>query len=140
MWLSEQMKFGGERPAAAAETGQVSMGGASIAVVTQGERRGLSLALPGGFRWRPALGQRVLVLHSEDGEEIVAGVLTDTGAGLENGELEIQGEKCSIRLDRRGRITISGQQVCLTGGVEISGGLTVDGEPYIPCKCTGGLL
>jgi len=123
MWLSEQIKFGGEFVPAAAEVGQVSLGGAHLAVVTQGERRELSVSLPGGFRWRPKLGQRVLVLNSSEGEAIVMGVLNDEQPALQPGEIEINGPGCSIRLKN--------------GRVEIEGSLTVNGEEYKPCSCTG---
>ena len=126
MWLSEQIKFGGEFVPAAAEVGQVSLGGASLAVVTQGERRQLSIAMPGGFRWRPRLGQKVLVLKSAEGESIVIGALPQEKDSLQPGELEIQGDGCGIRL--------------AGGRVEIEGGLIINGEEYKPCNCTGVIV
>lgn len=123
MWLSEKMKFGGEFIPAAAEVGQVSLGGASLGVVTQGERRELSMAMPGGFRWRPALGDRVLVLKSSEGESIVIGVLPREKRDIKAGELEILGSGSSIKLKG--------------GKVEISGELIINGQSYKPCTCTG---
>lgn len=123
MWLSEQMKFGGEFVPAAAEVGQVSLGGASLAVVTQGERRELALALPGGFKWRPKLGQQVLVLKSAEGESIVIGTIPTEKDSLQPGELEIKGTGSSIKLSG-GRIVIDGE-------------LVINGESYKPCSCTG---
>ena len=123
MWLSEKMKFGGDFIPAAAEVGQVSLGGASLAVVTQGERRELSMAMPGGFRWRPALGDRVLVLKSSEGESIVIGVLPREKRDIKAGELEILGTGSSIKLKG--------------GRVEISGELIINGQSYKPCTCTG---
>ncbi|MGI6028241.1 MAG: hypothetical protein ACOX81_02375 [Candidatus Heteroscillospira sp.] len=140
MWLSEQMKFSGNLERSGAETGVVSLGGAAIAVVTQGERRKLSMALPGGFRWQPALGQRVLVLTSTEGEAIVVGAIPEPDGTLEAGELEIQGENCAIRMKRGGEMLISGRSIRLSGGVDIAGGLSVNGEAYKPCTCvTGGV-
>lgn len=140
MWLSEHMKFSGNLERSVAETGVVSLGGASIAVVTQGERRKLSMALPGGFRWRPALGQRVLVLTSSEGEAIVVGAVPEEDGAVEAGELEIHGENCAICLKKSGDVLISGRSIKLTGGVDIVGGLSVDGKAYKPCTCvTGGV-
>lgn len=123
MWLGEQIRSGGGPVSAQAEVGQVSLGGASLAVVTQGERRQLSMAMPGGFRWRPKLGQKVLVLNTSEGEAVVIGVLSGEGEALGAGELELHSPGCSIRLNN--------------GKVEINGSLTVNGEEYKPCSCTG---
>ena len=123
MWLSEQIRSADEALTDQIEVGQVSLGGASLAAVTQGERRQLSMALPGGFHWRPKLGQKVLVLNTSEGEAIVIGVLSGEGDTLQSGELELQGPGCSIRLTK--------------GKVEINGSLTVNGEEYKPCNCTG---
>ena len=140
MWLSEQIRASGGSQAPGAEVGQVSLEGASIAVVTQGERRSLSMALPGGLRWRPGLGQKVLVLTSAEGEAIVVGALPDDDDNLKAGELELQGPDCSIRLGSRGEMILTGRNICLSGSVDIVGSLAVNGEDYKPCTCSGGVV
>lgn len=140
MWLSEQLRFNGNLDTSGAEVGQVSLTGAAVAVVTQGERRELSMALPGGMRWKPAVGQKVLVLTSREGEAIVVGALPEDGEALQAGELELQGGGCRIRLNSRGELILSGRSICLEGNVDIVGSLSVNGEAYKPCTCVGGIV
>ena len=138
MWLSEKVKFGGESNALLAETGEVSINGTSLAVMTQNEMRRLSMAFPGGFRWRPRVGQRVLVLKTGDGESVVIGAVADSAAGAD-GDMLIEGERCAVSLKNDGSVIISGDSICLDGEVDIVGSLTVNGEEIRPDEGSGVL-
>ena len=77
----------------------------------------------GGVIWRPAAGQRVLVIECEGGQRVVAGAVQEAGRpDLENGEVLIESGAASIRLKNSGEILIKGR-------VNIEGELTVGGVP-----------
>ena len=113
MWISEQNR---RRPAerGAAELGRVTLGGDPAAVDLGGERRWLAVYGPGGYAWRPAPGDRVLVLKAgTEGEcPCVLGV-TQSGEELEPGEVRLTG--------KGGRLSLKGDGVELTGPVKING-------------------
>ena len=72
MWISEQnRRLRAEEPAA--QLGRVTLGGDPAAVDLGGERRQLAVYAPGGYAWRPAPGDRVLVL-TEEGKVILSRV------------------------------------------------------------------
>lgn len=101
MWLSKNMAA-----KAAVETGEgpgiVSAAGENPAVVTDGEKRGLTVAAPGGYQWRPGVEQEVLVLG-----EMVLAAPQDT-AELAPGEVRVFSRGASIRLDNAGNIYLEG--------------------------------
>ena len=78
---------------------------------------------PGGYLWRPAPGQRVLVIKAGDqGEELcIAGVETEAAAGLDPGEILLLGPggNTAVRLGADGRISITGR--VSINGVELPG-------------------
>ena len=63
MWLSER-DMRREQGEPAAELGVVTLGGDPAGVSLGGERRQLPVYGPGGVTWRPAAGDRVLVLKT----------------------------------------------------------------------------
>ena len=63
MWLSER-DMRREQREPAAELGVVTLGGDPAGVSLGGERRQLPVYSPGGVTWRPAAGDRVLVLKT----------------------------------------------------------------------------
>ena len=65
MWLSRQGRGNGNAEAGA-ELGTVTLAGDRPSVYLSGERRDLPLMGPGGYLWRPAPGQRVLVIKAGD--------------------------------------------------------------------------
>ena len=68
MWLSRQSREV-SRSRQEPETGVVTLEGEETAVYLAGERRDLPVLSPGGYCWRPAEGETVLVLKSgADGE------------------------------------------------------------------------
>lgn len=117
MWLAKQQKR--ERPAQAGGIGEVTLGGDVPAVELDSERRALEVYAPGGYRWRPAQGQKVLVLKAE-GDPCIVGA--QSPGGLAPGEVAVESAGgAGIRLSNQG-------QVALSGNVSISGSLTVGGQ------------
>ena len=120
MWTSERSR----RPLvreAAAETGEVTLGGGQAVVILGGERRWTALCCPGGYTWRPAAGDRVLVLKAGGEQEspFILGVETD-GSDLAPGEVRLSGGSSTLRLG--------------SGGLELNGNIRVNGmtlENYI---------
>lgn len=107
MWLAKQQKREIENVLSA--VGAVTIGGDMPAVELDSERRDLVVYAPGGYRWRPAPGQKVLVLKA-DGQPCIAG--TPAEGGLSPGEVEL----CSaggarLKLDNSGNISVTGNLV-----------------------------
>ena len=74
MWLSRQQKQEPVQPPGG--TGEVTLSGDVLAVELESERRRLEVYGPGGLRWKPAVGQKVLVLKAE-GDPCVTGARTE---------------------------------------------------------------
>ena len=85
-WERERHRQAAEEEA---QLGVVTLSGTVTAANLGGERRGLTLCAPGGLRWRPREGARVLVLKTGAGEEpCVLGTVEEPG-GLFPGELRL---------------------------------------------------
>ena len=129
MWLArrEMRTTPAEAPA---EDGVVTLSGEDVAVYAQGERRHLPVYGPGGYCWRPAMGDRVLVLKlGQEGEQCcVAGLREEPPGGLKPGEVMLRAGNASIWLKNSGTVEI-------TGEIVLKGAVIVNGEPYKPCKC-----
>lgn len=125
MWISEQ---GRRRPQAdgTALVGQVTLPGDPAAVYLDGERRELPVYGPGGYVWRPAKGQQVLVLKTGAAGEApcVAGTPCGDEREVSPGEVVIYSGSSTIRLGG-GTITISGGVVNLVGKVLANGKLVM---------------
>lgn len=121
MWISRRAWPESKREALA-EGGEVTVE-EQVGVYAEGERRGLPVYGPGGYRWRPCAGEQVLVLKlGQDGEQpCVAGSAIDLDS-ISAGDVEIYTEGARIRLSKEGRVDIDGQ-------------LFINGEPYAPCRC-----
>lgn len=116
MWLAEQQK----RTAAQemGTVGQVTLSGDAPAVELDSERRDLCVYAPGGYRWRPTLGQKVLVLKA-DGDPCVAGAAS--AGGLEPGEVGLDSSGGAfLRLDNRGRVSL-GRDAAVEGALYVGG-------------------
>ena len=113
MWTSERRR---ELPVreATAEMGTVTLGGDPAGVLLGGERRWLPVYGPGGYRWRPTAGDKVLVLKAGgEGEAPCILGTTQSGEELGPGEVRLSGGESSIFL---GRETLE-----LKGDVRING-------------------
>lgn len=113
MWTSERER---RLPVqeAGAELGVVTLGGDPVGVNLGGERRWLPLCSPGGFEWRPRVGDRVLVVKTGAEREIPCVVgRVQAGTELGPGETRVSGGDSAVylgrgRLDLRGNIRING--------------------------------
>lgn len=136
MWLSKQT-----RPAAAtsgSDLGVTSISGESAGVVTRGEVRQLSVFGPGGYAWRPATGETVLVIKGGTGgeESCVAGAKQEeVPDGLQPGEVYIHAKGGSVYLKDNGTVEVQGSNIMLKGRVDVNGSLYVNGVLYRPCTC-----
>lgn len=143
MWLSKKMTETGREDSCAVSLGEISIGGDDVGVMVFGtEHRGVTVSAPDGFAWRPRSGQQVLVLKTEDGEQVIAGVVSAPDSStLKNGEVSISSQSASITLQNDGAVRIVGSisisgDLNVQGNVSIAGRLTVAGVAYSPCKCT----
>ncbi len=98
MWLSGQQK----RPPSLGEgqTGTVTMAGSRLAVQLDSEVRDPDLCTPGGYRWTPSVGDRVLVIKGEGEPPCIVGTC---GGSIPN-RVQLQAE----HLDLVGEITVNG--------------------------------
>lgn len=110
MWISEERtkKVAGE---SAAEWGAVTVAGPA-AVYLGGERRKVALCCPGGFAWRPKVGEEVLVLKAgPDAEQPYILGLTQVEE-LEPGQVRLGSRECGL---------LCGEELELTGPVTVNG-------------------
>lgn len=88
----------------------VAAGGREPWIYSCGEMQRAELICPGGFRWRPAAGQGVLVMKTGSlGEEpCIIGTEDSGGEALEPGEVQLFSAGSSITLKNDGRILVEG--------------------------------
>lgn len=124
MWISRQGRAVGSFHNYA-RLGEVTVAGDPAAVYLDGERRALPVFAPGGYGWRPALSQEVLVIKAGEAGETLCVAGTRCTQDLEPGEVAITtpaGASIRLRADgtvdiRGGRLLFNGQDV-RTGGAE----------------------
>jgi len=119
MWIAERSRRRPE-PAELAGVGQVTLPEDPAGVWLDGERRMLPVFAPGGYVWRPSLGEQVLVLKTgRQGEApcVLAKRCPDKWE-LEEGEVLLHSGKAVLRLKK-------------DGTVDITGRLTVNGQPVM---------
>lgn len=113
MWSGQQGRLlPVEEPGA--ELGEVTLGGDPAGVVLGGERRSIPVYGPGGYAWRPSVGDQVLVLKAGAEREspcIVGRVQGDLNLGP--GETAVSGGDSAVylkkgQLDLQGSVTING--------------------------------
>ena len=108
MWISEQR---GKQPVreATAELGTVTLGGDPAGVNMGGERRWLPVFAPGGYSWRPTVGDKVLVLKtgSQGENPCILGLEQDL-EDLGPGEVRLHGTDSAVQLSK-GRVELTGQ-------------------------------
>lgn len=113
MWISEErVKKTAAEPAA--EWGAVTVAGPA-AVYLGGERRKVALCCPGGYAWRPRVGEEVLVLKAgpEAEQPYILGV-TRTEA-LQPGQVRVGTAECGLlcgeALELTGPVTVNGEEL-----------------------------
>ena len=118
MWISEQGRRRAE-PDGTALVGRVTLPGDPAGVYLAGERRELPVFGPGGYVWRPAEGEQVLVLKTGQAGEApcVAGQACGQDWNLAAGEVLIYSGSASIRIGG--------------GGIRLTGDVLVNGKPVL---------
>lgn len=114
MWLSQQRRR--EESTAGADVGVVTLAEERMGVYLDGERRTVARFGPGGYCWRPQVGQRVLVIKAGGEGELpcVAGV-EQAAAELEPGEIAVRGVNGgAVWLRADGSVDLVGR-VCVNG-------------------------
>lgn len=122
MWIAEKSRRRQESESVAA-VGQVTLSGDPAGVWLDGERRDLPVFAPGGYVWRPSLGEQVLVLKTgQQGEApCVLGARCQDKWKLEEGEVVLFSGKAALHLkkdgtvDITGKLTVNGLPVATTG-------------------------
>lgn len=114
MWTSDR---GRKRPVEepAADVGTVTLAEEQAGVYLEGERRWTQVYSPGGYGWRPALGEQVLVLKAGGERESPCIVGRKQPEGLKPGEVVVESGsgKAAVRL--------LGSEVGLEGNVTVNG-------------------
>ena len=132
MWLGKQGRL--RRESGGAELGVTSIPGTEAAALTGGESRALPVYGPGGCRWVPEVGQRVLVIRGGPGgeEQCVAGAAQGAApAALGPGELCLFSGDGAVILRKDDSVT-------LRGTVKVEGELLINGTPWVQAQGEGG--
>lgn len=112
MWLSEERV---RKPAAepTAEWGAVTVAAPS-AVYLGGERRQVPVCCPGGYAWRPVVGDEVLVLKTgAEGEQpYILGRTVAAEEALKPGQVRLGSARCGL---------LCGEELELSGTVKVNG-------------------
>lgn len=118
MWIAKQSKRATGR-GRHAQMGVVTAQGEQVGVYADGYQQLLPVAAPGGYRWRPKNGQRVLVMKSgADGEAAcILAQQEETDAQLRPGEAELYADGCSVKLKADGKLELNG--TVLVNGVSV---------------------
>ena len=109
MWVSERRRRRADCEAAA-ELGVVTLEGERPGVYLSGERRDLPVIGPGGYCWKPAAGQQVLVLKAgAEGEQpCVAGAVCGGAEELGAGDVGIYAGAAAVVLRADGTVDLRG--------------------------------
>jgi len=111
MWISSQTRGGARVEEHDAQLGTVTASGRNVSAYLDGEQRWLPVMAPGGYRWRPCVGDQILVLKTGEQNEgacVIAG--PDTGSDdLAPGEVELSAPGCRLKMNRLGTVEIVGQ-------------------------------
>ena len=127
MWLSERAaKNSIERPTHA-DTGKATSVGEGVNVFSQLEYRNVPIVTPGGFLWRPAVGEELTVIKCGPGEMPCVIGKSGSSGNIESGEVMLFSKGAVLKLKNNGDIEITGN-IKLKGNLTVSGDLSVDGE------------
>lgn len=111
MWTSSQSRIAKSVPDSQADLGVVTVSAREAGVYLGTERRWLPVMAPGGYRWRPRLGDQVLVLKTgTQGESgCILARQEDAADELQPGEVELTGKDCRVKLSADGTVELWGE-------------------------------
>lgn len=104
MWLSKKLSRAAEKEPPTAQSGEATRTESELGVFANGERRGVSVYGPAGFRWQPKPGDGVLIIKDGD-DRAVAGVAVAPPANPGDLELVCDGGAV-VALRRDGSISL----------------------------------
>jgi hypothetical protein len=126
MWLSNMGN--GPDKISSAQVGTVSLDDTHMGVYTGVEQRDVSVCVPGGYCWRPKIGQNVMIVKCGDYEVCVTGVYQENFQEIQAGEVRITSDGgAEIWLKNDGTIVLSGDTY-IEGNLNVSGGIVSDGN------------
>ena len=130
MWLSKQNVNLQENQSA--DIGDVTISGSRLGIYTDMEQRNVPLYAPGGYFWRPKVGQKILVIKKDDTVLCATGTeVTDLPSNLAGGEICLKADgAASIFIKNNGSLILSGNMT-LKGNVNIEGSLSINGTPIM---------
>lgn len=110
MWTSSQSRIAKGVSESQADLGVVTVSARESGVYLGTERRWLPVMAPGGYRWRPRLGDQVLVLKTGlQGESgCILARQEDRADELLPGEVELTGKDCRVKLNAAGAVELWG--------------------------------
>lgn len=107
MWTSDRSRRRAAQDPLAG-VGEVTLGQIPAGVYLEGERRWTQVYGPGGYCWRPALGEQVLVLKAGGEGEQPCLVGRRQQEELEPGQVRISAGQAKIDLHPDGTVALSG--------------------------------
>jgi len=116
MWLSKQTTHRTGQRITPPLRGTVTLSGPEAAVYTDAEHRGLTVCAPGGYFWRPAVRDEVLVIKEGERGFVVA-ALPAAKPDMDPGEIVLQTGDARMSLKPDGKVTIDGTKVTVCGKV-----------------------
>ena len=129
MWLSENTVK--KQSFKAADTGTVTVSGNEPAVFTDSELRSVNIIIPGGFAWKPGIGDETLIIKSGDGRKCAVGKYGNEYInGISAGEVKIFSKGGTIWVKNDGTIAVDGT-LQVSGRVEATGGFYKNGTEII---------
>lgn len=110
MWLSKKAaaRGFGAVEMSGCQDGVVTISSGDTAVMSGCEQRRLDVCAPGGYSWRPEVGQDVIIIKTAEGSGVVAGTRGAGSDELSPGEVMLSSGGCSILLKNSGVIELSG--------------------------------
>lgn len=113
MWLGKQVAGQKTGYSSLVDRGTVTQNQEVTGVLLEGERRELQLVSPSGYRWKPAVGQEVLVLQDGQAQQQIVGVMEDNSQ-ITAGDVEIYASGGA-------KINLSGDVLSLSGKIYVNG-------------------
>lgn len=119
MWTSQRSAGEKSRYQPWVDQGEVTLSGDVMGVYLDGERRELRMNNPGGYHWKPAVGESVLVVNENEGEKVLhiigSNRTTEPGRQLPLPEVEA-GDVC-VTSDGLAYVHLQGNDLRLQGNL-----------------------